>query len=652
MGLIPILVKKSINRGINRFTTYTAEQIIERIKDYQYISFDVFETLIRRRLEYPQDLFEIVALEYNKKNEGGIDSKQFKNDRINAANKARENALDLGKDEITLDEIYVCLEEKYAMNQTIKEEEVQQEKKICYADPILKQVFDWCINNNKQVVLASDMYLGKEIIENILNICGYKDYKQLYLSSDLLIKKRDGKLFRFIIDDLSINPREIVHIGDNLMSDYVQAQKNGIKSILIARIPCRARFVRSGVSKKQDVCVKKLEAIMNGYISQQWDSYFQYGFEVIGPLLFGFAKWIHEVAKQNDIGKMLFLARDGKLLQKAYIQLFADETLKNDYLYVSRKSMTYGLIWKRPGLTEMLENGSRGKWNCEMLCNRLGIELTIGQSKWAEVGLKEKQLMSTEELLRDKRVHMFYSFFKEEIIMESKKQYQLIVDYLSDTISERVGIVDIGWAGTIQKCIDEYIKDAGIDASTWGLYLSVNEKFHDDIVASMFIDRRENMSLYTGAFIEFPFTSSEGTTIGYYEDELGNIQPTMKNNEYDGRIEANIVESIQAGAMEFVEFFSPLRDYFDMDSCLAYHNLRYMAKKPRFKDVELFGDFLFYNDKFIKLAAPRSLLFYIRHPKRFKMDLSSAGWKYGFFKRLFRVPFPYDELISDIRVRK
>ena len=205
-------------------------------------------------------------------------------------------------------------------------EELQLEAILCYADPVLKRVFDWCIANEKTVILTSDMYLDKETVTCILSKCGYEKYEYLYLSSELMMKKQDGQLFHFIVQDLSIEPDMIVHIGDNRNSDYKQARKKGINSILIARDPYRTSFFRNDFPKSYvNESIMKLRAIMNGFVSEQWDLYYRYGFEVIGPLLFGFSKWIHESAKKNNINELFFLARDGKLLQKAYQVLYAGE---------------------------------------------------------------------------------------------------------------------------------------------------------------------------------------------------------------------------------------------------------------------------------------------------------------------------------------
>jgi len=642
------LLKRTIKKVIYYQTTYSAKEIIGKIKAYEYISFDIFDTLIRRCLENPRDLFEIVAIKYNEKQGVNINPSMFKTARIDAYIRAKEEAGRSGRKEITLDDIYIQLAIAHPEYESLKHEEVEQEILMCHSDPILHQVFDWCVENKKHIVLASDMYLAKADILKILENCGYAGFDELYVSSDVMLKKSEGDLFRHITKDLSISPEKMIHIGDNIKSDYLQARKSKIKAVLVANEPFRTKYTRiKRVPKEIKKDIAKLNCIMSGFVSDEWNEYYQYGFEVLGPLLFGYSKWIHNTAMENKLNSLVFLARDGKLLQKAYNALYQENALCNDYIHVSRNAMTKALIWKTPDLSELLRNGSRGKWNCEMLCRRLGIEAQVGLNKWEEVGLDKTAIFSTDKLLENQNVQVFYDYFKENIVKESLEQYENVVRYLKGYVNGNVGIVDIGWAGTIQKCIDEYISFEKVSASTVGLYISVNEKLFKDIKIHSFIDKKERVSEYTGGMVEFPFTTKEGTTDSYYISSNGNVKPKLLDNEYAKNIiEPNVVEQIQRGALDFIAYFLPLRDCYNINSDVAYWNLKQVTKKPRLREVNLFGDLLFYNDVFIKLASPQSLFFYFLHPKLLIKDLRASGWKQGFVKKLLRVPLPYDKLLS------
>ncbi len=76
-----------------------------------------------------------------------------------------------------------------------------------------------------KVVLCSDMYLDansiriliRKIMEDDLSYC-------LYVSSEWQKTKRDGTLFLAMLEDLNLAPQELLHVGDNFISD-VQVPK-------------------------------------------------------------------------------------------------------------------------------------------------------------------------------------------------------------------------------------------------------------------------------------------------------------------------------------------------------------------------------------------------------------------------------------------
>ena len=82
------------------FTTeYSATHILEAVKDYDIISFDIFDTLIFRPFSAPTDLFDYLAEEI-----GILD---FKSVRIVQEWKARQDKFAVsGSYEVTLEEIW------------------------------------------------------------------------------------------------------------------------------------------------------------------------------------------------------------------------------------------------------------------------------------------------------------------------------------------------------------------------------------------------------------------------------------------------------------------------------------------------------------------------------------------------------------------
>ena len=87
---------------------YDYKNIIKQIAKYEYISFDVFDTLIKRNIENPTDLFDLVQKIYNQTNKPLLEN--FKEKRIEAERKARELS---SHKEPNIDDIYNISKKKW-----------------------------------------------------------------------------------------------------------------------------------------------------------------------------------------------------------------------------------------------------------------------------------------------------------------------------------------------------------------------------------------------------------------------------------------------------------------------------------------------------------------------------------------------------------
>ena len=201
---------------ITNMDNYEQIEMCKKIIDkYEYISFDIFDTLIKRSLPKPSDLFLIVQKIYE--NKFKVKLEKWKEIRINAEIKARKKAKN---EEITIDEIYENIDATKNID-LIKLKKIEQETEInlCERNMQLYEVYKYCKNKNKKILITSDMYLPKEIIEKILQKNGYTYYK-LFISSELKKTKHTSNLYKYILKELEINEKQLVHFGDNINSDY------------------------------------------------------------------------------------------------------------------------------------------------------------------------------------------------------------------------------------------------------------------------------------------------------------------------------------------------------------------------------------------------------------------------------------------------
>lgn len=202
------------------FEKSDATQFAKGLSEYDVISFDIFDTLILRPFPQPSDLFEIVG--------GRLGIPNFRQIRINAERDARAEAIALnGNDEVTIYDIYKQVSGRTGVDGNKgAETELEAEKEYCFADPYMKQVYEILLDQGKEIVITSDMYIPHDRMEELLAVCGYAGYKKLYVSCDYQCSKHMGGLYKILISKHSGG--KMIHVGDNFLSDIESAKKSGI----------------------------------------------------------------------------------------------------------------------------------------------------------------------------------------------------------------------------------------------------------------------------------------------------------------------------------------------------------------------------------------------------------------------------------------
>ncbi len=83
------------------------------------------------------------------------------------------------------------------------------------------------------VILMSDMYMHAVHIKDILRKKGVdlSLFDGIFSSADLKFSKHSGKAFPYLEKELATAAAKILHIGDSLHSDFVQAVEHGFKAL-------------------------------------------------------------------------------------------------------------------------------------------------------------------------------------------------------------------------------------------------------------------------------------------------------------------------------------------------------------------------------------------------------------------------------------
>lgn len=206
---------------------FNSSKISTLVSDASIISFDVFDTLILRPgIAVPSDLFNLLSTDQS-----------FKAARIEAEHFARDEGKSRGLEDITLLDIY---KHQYPSDECARQEgmrlEISTELDVCKANPAALDFFNTVKRSGKRVIIVSDMYLSAETISTILTNNGFDlSGVNVYVSSEYGLTKRSGNLFKTVLNREKVQKGregEILHIGDNLISDYINPRRCGMKSFL------------------------------------------------------------------------------------------------------------------------------------------------------------------------------------------------------------------------------------------------------------------------------------------------------------------------------------------------------------------------------------------------------------------------------------
>lgn len=211
--------KTFVYKGSNR------QEIMEQIKDYDIVSFDVFDTLLLRPYAKPTDMF------YDLEKVNRLEN--FHDERIEAEKNARQLSLSPEK-EVNLFEIYQELAKIYSMDaQKYAPQELRMEKEKCFLNQDFIPILEKLSEKHQYVIAVSDMYLPKKELADLLDKCGAQGIKDIFVSCEYGVGKANGLLFEAV--KKAYPDKSIVHVGDNLHSDVIGCKQCGITGILYRR---------------------------------------------------------------------------------------------------------------------------------------------------------------------------------------------------------------------------------------------------------------------------------------------------------------------------------------------------------------------------------------------------------------------------------
>lgn len=525
------------------------KELVDEIEKHNYISFDVFDTLLMRRVMLPEDVFDLVERNCSEK---GMVIENFRDKRI----KAQEL---LGLSNPDLYEIYNCLKNEYHIDSGLAdaylEEETAAEKKVLLPRKEMLQIYQKCLEMGKKIFLVTDMYIPENILKEILEENGITGYENLYLSCTRKQLKLQGLLETYKEE---AGNGSFLHIGDHLIHDGICAGLAGIDYCLI---PAGYKYALLSPLKSAIQKAASLEehVVLGMIINRMFNNPFvrlsvgegyrkslvinseeDYAYIFCAAYVARFALWIFEQAKESPYKGILFAARDGYLMKQMYDLLAAsygtEDIPESIYFYTSRKAAVMPCV-KDEQYINMIIGIYEGKEKEKMM--REGFALAEEQVFPYQAGAYDPWQL--------------YVWKHVDAIMdraeEARKNYMRYMGNLKLAIGWKYAFMDFVSSGTCQKSLVKY---APFDIE--GLYAAWKKDADGDTICVRTMVEDKD-SCFIRHYKEFEtFLTSFEPSVDYF-DEGG--RPVF-GKEKRTKEELSYIQAMQNGCMDFFKEFITL----------------------------------------------------------------------------------------------
>ncbi|HCV04866.1 HAD-IA family hydrolase [Pseudoalteromonas sp. APAL1] len=434
--------------------------LIFKNKEVKVVSFDIFDTLLRRKCGAPTDIFTLVAKTAIERNIPiKSDPETFRNSRIFFEKKAR---LQSPYQDITLPEIYACSPYTESVQLSLIEIEHEVEAKYLYPDPICKEVIQHLFKYNVEFIATSDMYLSNSFLSKLLRTNFPEvNFTHIFVSSETRLTKASGDMYSHLLDQLNISQEQIIHIGDNLKSDVINASAAKIKSLHFApprwiqRVLSREKIFKDFYPNEINQARIFAAMLAPSFLSFEEKLAFLIGAVIHGPTLAGFAKWIKDQCEHNEISHPLFLMREGEIYKHVFDFFFQEAgVFSTRKFYASRKATYLPSIDPKELSRDISQVLTRKNYCVKNLLTDL--QLPYEKDDSLQSILDEEVNKISNDKVKVQLINAFLEKHREQLTLSIKQKQTLLDLYIEQvTKNEDYAFVDFGAGGTINHQIEK-----------------------------------------------------------------------------------------------------------------------------------------------------------------------------------------------------
>jgi FMN phosphatase YigB (HAD superfamily) len=609
---------------------HTLRQVPPHIR---VIGFDVFDTVIRRRVE-PEMVKDAVARELVRVSGCGTDWRPLRQLRASMEQALYDERLATGRDgEFTLEEMMrrwlagaAGILPTPLLPAVLPHLLAYEYKMECRAQALTPHIRELLVSlhrNDRRIVFVSDMYFPEEAIRGFLDNLGVGHcFAAGYTSCDHNRRKSTGRLFERVLEREDIAPHELLFVGNNAQVDVEPARRLGISAIHIADADEHQRRLRLQViawaGRRDSLWPGRLvreiiETIPRRARLDTPSPAYQLGLVMALPYI-AFVLHVIETLQRLPIREVYFLSREGWLFFRLYRQLRraldATDLPRGRYLFAGRLP-TFLPSMRRLEWAEVLRMWRQ--YNAQSM-HVLLTNLSLPFEHFVPLALRngitemEAPIVDPEDneafqrFLGDPEVQSRFATHRDAARNVLRCYLQQIGFFEGGT--GHIALVDVGWKGSIQ---DNLCRALGADTRfpfVHGIYFGLPEATTApprSTKTAFLSDGRHPDHLSRQVFgsvtpFEMTATAAHGSVVGYDQPPHrgGRVVPRLRQHGIEVNYRDRVRETVHA-IDDYLADFTHCLGLFELRSdllrpCVADQLLRYVQYPTRL-EASVFDDY-------------------------------------------------------------
>ena len=306
-------------------------------------SFDIFDTCLVRKCGTPSAFFDVLSYKVFVGDVSEDVRRRFVVERKKAMGVACVD------DRATLEDIYSVFNFTHPFlvsKEDLVKKELECEKLMLVPVLSVKKQIDDLRQKGHKIVFISDMYLSSDFIKFFLVKYGFfQEEDAIYVSCEEGKTKFSGELYKLIKEREGIEYEDWEHYGDNVHSDLLMAERQGIKTHQVCHeympYPQKWRNDDFNVGFRSGCVLAGVSRAL--HYSEEDNSHKDFVLDVIAPFYCSLVYKILYDASKKRIEKLFFCARDAyQMFRIAQREIVLFPNISVEYVYTSREALYNG----------------------------------------------------------------------------------------------------------------------------------------------------------------------------------------------------------------------------------------------------------------------------------------------------------------------